>query len=284
MKDGKVFHQWLATLEQVLASELMNKAMVMPMLKKLTQSLTYEKLVWLYLAFTMGDNFNKVLRSLGFSCQEEGLPLLIAEKGVDALVGVNKEVTQWLLKQRHYQLLPFYMSAMSEEGNTDVTDLIHEFIQSSVNHTFIENRQSPLNNPHLQAVYRKYRQFKAGWGANFSGFSEETRNKLLSPGETLELTEDSRDLFISGLELDTCLAPNGIKEFRSGLMSYVMDGRNAMIVKKNQKGTILGRSVIRMVLDQDDRPALFLEKGYPDERNLMFIDAALNGNYFRQVP
>ena len=274
MKDGKVFHQWLATLEQALATEVMNKAMVMPTLKKLTQSLTYEKLVWLNMVFNMGDSFNKVLDSLGFSCQKEGLPLLIAEKGADALVGVNKEVTQWLLKQRHCQLLPLHMASMIEQGNTEVTDLIQKFIETSVNNTFIESRQSPLNNPHLQAVYRKYPKFKAGWGANFSDFSEETKNKLLSPKETLVLTEDPWDLFISGVEVGTCLSPDGFRSLKSGLMSYVMDGRNAMIVRKNQKGTILSRSVIRMVLDQDDHPALFLEKGYPDKSNLLFIDAA----------
>ncbi|MGI2028675.1 hypothetical protein [Endozoicomonas acroporae] len=109
---------------------------------------------------------------------------------------------------------------------------------------------------------------------NFSNFSEETRNKLLSRGETLELTEDPWDLFISGLEVKTCQSPEGPPCVNSALMSYVMDGRNAMIVRKNQKGTILSRSVIRMVLDQDDCPVLFLEMGYPDRSHLLFIDAA----------
>ncbi|WP_257255352.1 MULTISPECIES: hypothetical protein [unclassified Endozoicomonas] len=274
MKDGKVFHHWLATLEQALASKVMNKAMVMPILKQLTQSLTYEKLVWLYMIFNMGERFNTFLDSMGFSCQKEGLPMLIAEKGMDALVGANKGFSQWLMKQRHYHLLPLYMATMIEEGNREITDLVYEFIETSTNNTFIRSRQSPQNNPHLQAVYKDFPQFKAGWRANFSDFSEKTRNKLLSREETLELTEDPWDLFISGLEVKTCLSPDGLKSYRSGLMSYVMDGRNAMIVKKNQKGNILSRSVIRMVFDQDDRPALFLEKGYPDGNNLLFIDAA----------
>ncbi|WOG27703.1 hypothetical protein [Endozoicomonas sp. 8E] len=274
MKDGKVFHQWLSTLEQVLASEVMNKSMVMLVLKKLTQSLTYEKLGWLYMVFSMGDRFNQFLDIMGFSCQKEGLPLLIAEKGADALVGVNKGFSQWLMKQRHHHLLPFYMASMIEEGNAAVINLTHQFIETSVNNTFIQSRQSPLHNPHLQAIYEKYPRFEAGWGANFSGFSEETRNKLLSSGETLRLTENPWDLFISGLEVKSCLSPDGMQCHRSGLMSYVMDGRNAMIVIKNQKGNILSRSVIRMVLDQEDRPALLLEKGYPDQSNLLFIDAA----------
>ncbi|WP_422136512.1 hypothetical protein [Endozoicomonas sp. ALD040] len=273
MKDGKIFHQWLSTLEQMLASEVMNKAMVMPILKKLTQSLTYEKLGWLYMLFNMGYRFTAFLDRMGLSCQKEGLPLMIAEKGADALVGVNKKFSKWLMKQRHHHLLPFYMASMIEQGNAEVEDLTHQFIETSVNNTFVQSRQSPLHNPHLQAIYKKYPRLEAGWGANFSGFSEETRNKLLSQGETLKLTEDPWDLFISGLEVKSCLSPDALS-FKIGLMSYVMDGRNAMIVIKNQKGNILSRSVIRMVLDQDDCPVLLLEKGYPDKRNLLFIDAA----------
>ncbi|WP_257264174.1 hypothetical protein, partial [Endozoicomonas sp. ONNA2] len=205
MKDIKVFHQWQATLEQVLVNNDMNKAMVVQILKNLTHSPTYDKLGWLHILLKIGGRFNKFLDSMGLSCQMEGLPLLIAEKGSEALVGINKAVSKWLLKQRHSHLLPFYIVSMSEYcdeiGNTEITGLIQEFIHSSANHTFIEARQSPLNNPHLQVVYQKYTQFKAGWRANFSNFSEETRNKLLSPGETLELTEDPWDLFISGLEV-----------------------------------------------------------------------------------
>ncbi|WP_257294103.1 hypothetical protein [Endozoicomonas sp. YOMI1] len=274
MKDGKVFHLWLATLEQVLNSNDMNKASVMQILKKLTQSLTYEKLGLLHMTLKMGDSLHKFLNSMDLSCQKEGLPLLIAEKGADAFVGKSKGVSQWLFEQRYFHLLPYYLAHMTKIRKTEITDLIHEFIKSSANNTFIENRQSPLNNPHLKAVYRKYPQFKAGWQVNFSDFSEATRHKLLSPGETLKLTEDPWDLFISGLEVNSCQSPEGYNSFNMALMSYVMDGRNAMIVRKNNKGNILSRSVIRMVLDQDDRPALFLEKGYPGASNLLFIDAA----------
>ena len=278
LKDGKVFHQWLATLEEALASEVLNKTMVMPLLKKLSQSLTYEKLGLLHTLFKIKDDSNEFLNSMSFSCLKDGLPLLIAEQGAGALEAENKEGSQWLLQQRYYHLLPVYLLSVTEygkkHGNAEITDLIHEFIETSANNTFIENRQSPLNNPHLQAVYREYPKFQAGWGANFSHFSEATRDKLLSPGETLELTEDPWDLFISGVEVNSCQSPDGHAHENSGLMSYVMDGRNAMIVRKNKKGTILTRSVIRMVLDQDDHPALFLEKAYPEKSDLLFIDAA----------
>ena len=364
MKDGKVYHQWLATLEEASVSKYTNKAILRTILQKLTQSLTYEKLGLLHIAYKMGHGFNiflesigfnghkerlksltagknvleriglrwhgrgipvlvaekgvlesmglnfqtdglpfliaekgilesmglsfladglpflitekGVLESMGFSWQDDGLPLLIAAKGVDALVGESKGILQWLLKQRHYHLLPVYLASKttSDPENKELVPLIHEFIKAITNNTFIENRQSPLNNQHLQLIYQNYPKFQAGWGANFSNFSKKTRNKLLSPGETLELTEDPWDLFISGLELKTCQSPDSLSGLNSGLMGYVMDGRNAMIVKKNKNGNILSRSVIRMAFDQNYHPVLFLEKGYPDKSALLFIDAA----------
>ena len=278
IKDGKVFHQWLATLEQALNSKVTNKATLIQILKKLTKGLTYEKLSLLDMTFKLGSSFNEFLDSMGLSCQKEGLPLSISEKGAEALEGKSKEISQWLFKQRHYHLLLFYMASMTEYCNEhkdmELIPLIHEFIQTSSDNTFIENRQSPINNPHLEAVYKKYPQFRAGWRVNFSNFSKETRNKLLSPGETLELTENPWDLFISGLEVQSCQSPDGDPNVNSGLLSYVMDGRNAMIARKNKKGRIISRSFIRMVLDQNDHPALFLEKGYPEHSDLLFIDAA----------
>ena len=277
IKDSKVFHQWLVTLDQASASQIPDKTM--PILTELTKSLTFEKLGLLHIAFKQGEGFYGFLESIGFSCPKEGLPLLIAKKGADALGKNSKKISDWLLKQRYFHLLPCYMASVIDYCNknrdTRLIDLVHEFLKASTNKTFIKNRQSSLNNPHLEAIYQKYPKFKSGWGANFSKFSKDTRNKLLSPGETLELTEDPWDLFISGLEVKTCLSPqNSSSENFLGLMGYVMDGRNAMIVKKGQKGNILSRSLIRMVFDEHDRPALFLEMGYPEKSNLLFIDAA----------
>ena len=280
IKDSKVFHQWLATLDQASASRVPDKTM--PILTELTKSLTFEKLGLLHMAFKQGDRFYEFLESIDFSCPKEGLPLLIAEKGADALGENSEKVSGWLLKQRYFHLLPCYMASVKDSCNNNwdakfvnlVIDLVHEFLKASTNKTFIKNRQSSLNNPHLEAIYQKYPKFKSGWGANFSKFSKDTRNKLLSPGETLELTEDPWDLFISGLEVKTCQSPALVSTVSLGLIGCMMDGRNAMIARKGKKGNILSRSIIRMVLDQNDHPALFLEMGYPEKSCLLFIDAA----------
>ena len=276
IKDSKVFHQWLVTLDQASASQIPDKTM--PILTELTKSLTFEKLGLLHIAFKQGEGFYGFLESIGFSCPKEGLPLLIAEKGADALGKNSKKISDWLLKQRYFHLLPCYMALVIDYCNKNrdrrLVDLVHEFLKASTNKTFIKNRQSSLNNPHLEAIYHKYPKFKSGWGANFSKFSKETRNKLLSPGETLELTEDPWDLFISGLEVKTCQSPEYNSSLSLGLIGCMMDGRNAMIARKGKKGNILSRSIIRMVFDQKDHPALFLEMGYPEKSDLLFIDAA----------
>ena len=276
MKDSKVFHQWLATLEQASASKIPDKTM--PVLTELTKSLTFEKLGLLHLVFKLGDRFGRFMESIGFSCPTQGLPLLIAKEGAGALGSKSRNISDWLLAQRYFHFLPSYMISVTnycnEYGNTELVGLVHEFLQASTNKTFIEVRQSPLNNPHLEAIYQKYPKFKSGWGANFSKFSEETRARLLSPGETLELTEDPWDLFISGVEVKTCQSPERVSSVSLGLIGCMMDGRNAMIARKGKKGNILSRSIIRMVLDQNDHPALFLEMGYPEKSDLLFIDAA----------
>ena len=276
MKDSKFFHQWLATLEQASASKIPDKTM--PVLTELTNSLTFEKLGLLHMVFKLGNRFGGFMESIGFSCPMEGLPLLIAKEGADALGRKCNNISDWLLKQRYFHFLPSYLISVTDYckqyGNTELVDLVHEFLKASSNKTFIEDRQSPLNNHHLEAIYQKYPKFKSGWGANFSGFSKETRTRLLSPGETLELTEDPWDLFISGLEVKTCQSPALVSTVSLGLIGCMMDGRNAMIARKGKKGNILSRSIIRMVLDQNDHPALFLEMGYPEKSCLLFIDAA----------
>ena len=276
MKDSKVFHQWLATLEQASASKIPDKTM--PVLTELTISLTFEKLGLLHLLFKLGDHFGGFMESIGFSCPKEGLPLLIAKEGAGALGSNGRKIADWLLAQRYFHFLPSYMISVAdycnEYGNNELVGLVHKFLEASTNQTFIEERQSPLNNPHLEAIYQKYPKFKSGWGANFSKFSKETRTRLLSPGETLELTEDPWDLFISGLEVKTCQSPERVSSVSVGLIGCMMDGRNAMIARKGKKGNILSRSIIRMVLDQNDHPALFLEMGYPEKSDLLFIDAA----------
>ena len=100
------------------------------------------------------------------------------------------------------------------------------------------------------------------------------------------LTEDPWDLFVSGLEIKSCLSPDKGVWHTKALMGYVMDGRNAMIVIKNKKGNILSRAVIRMMLDKSFKPALFIEWPYPfnlDNASL-FMDAALEIAQHMRLP
>ena len=278
MKDTKVFHQWLVTLENLLSEKITDKENLLQVLKKLSLDLSLEKLGLLDMICRTGPLITELIQGAVHNDQVQKLPLLIAEKGAGAFECHKMPFWRWLLNQRYSHLLPVYVASIKKAPNIAteaLTALIDEFTQSISGNTFIKARQSPLKNPHLWAVYQKYPEFEAGWGANFPGFSEALRSKLLSPGETLELTEDPWDLFISGFEVKTCQSPANHPKTNCSLMSYVMDGRNAMIVIKNKKGNILHRSLIRMVLDQSDQPVLFLERAYPLGKNLwIFLDAA----------
>ena len=296
MKDGKVFHQWLVTLDHIQVYIAPGKTNMGQVLRTLTldMSTIYEKLGILDMIALAKKQGGQALKPLGLEeYQEEEALLLIAEKGLSGISQDRQPASQWLLKQRYSHLLPVYLQkimaadqyTISPKNKTKLIRLIDQFLESSGSNTFIEARQSPSENPHLQAVYQKRPEFLAGWGRNFKGFSQNISGRL-GAGEVLLLTEDPWDLFISGLAMQTCQSPDHNVVYSRALMSYVMDGRNAMIVKKNTRN-ILGRAVIRIIFDQSANPALFIEQVYPktkiDEKAL-FIDAALEIAHQMRLP
>ena len=189
-------------------------------------------------------------------------------------------------KQRYPHLLATYYNSMkglssitaSKEDKIKLLSLIEHFISSGSSNQAIAIRQSPVDNPHLKAIYQQRPDLETGWNANLQGFTDNIK-KPLRNHETIELTENVWDLFISGFELATCQSPDSILGYNHALMSYVMDGRNSMIVKKDNKGSITARGVLRIVMDDNDKPALFIEKIYTNKAS----DKALLLNAVKEV-
>ncbi len=296
IKDGKIFHQWLSTLDKMQIFSTVEKPYhIGEMLYHLTYNMPtiYEKLGLIETIITNGDCADDAWEILVLGKQPKELEnpeesrknilMLIAEKGLGAFSDKQPRA-EWLLKQRYPHLLPIYLmiikngspDIISAEEKSELISLIDQFVEASVKGEFIKARQSPLANPHLKAVYLDFPKFQAGWEANFTGFSEQI-TKRLDRGRCLELTEDPWDLFISGLEVNSCQSPKSLVDYNCSLMGYVMDGRNAMLVQKNKNGNILSRAVIRVVLNDRDKPSLFMEDIYPSEISVgaLFRDAAL---------
>ena len=99
----------------------------------------------------------------------------------------------------------------------------------------------------------------------------------LSKTLTLQDTEDYQDLLLCGTDiLGSCQSVYGHPEYNKCLLGYLLDGKIRLLALKDSKGKIESRAILKILLDHNSQPALFIERAYPDERyKQFFIDLAL---------
>ena len=79
-------------------------------------------------------------------------------------------------------------------------------------------------------------------------------------------SDDWQDLFLCGTEVSgSCQRVDGSPDFTKCLMGYVMDGKVRIIKVADQEGKIISRAILKLVLDNKDKPALLLERVYPED-------------------
>ena len=295
LKNVVVFNQWLVTTEKLGLYTLSSGFSVGQVFLGLTQDMTniLTRLGYIFAVVQIAstrvthEEGSKILRLLGLDQRLTGEALgEVLEQVVDGFAQHPSPVCQWLWQQRYPHLLPLYVNNIlsleekfSKEIIAELMGLIELFITSSISGQFVAARHDTRNNPHLAEVYRQRPDLASGWSASFGHFSDGITGQS-KRGFTLSLTEDPWDLFVSGFEVKSCMSPGSTSG--SGvnrcLMSYVMDGRNAMLVQKNARGNIVRRQLIRLVLvGQPSQPALMLEKVYgtkKKEEALLFCEAA----------
>ena len=287
LKNVVVFNQWLVTTDKMRRHLFARDVSVGQVLLELTQNMVgiVVRLGFIDAALRIAANRevskegSDILKRLGLEqCLAGGSVVQVLEQVAAGFTRHPLPECQWLWQQRYPHLLPLYVNTIAspaQESSAELMGLIDLFITSSTSGQFIAARHDPHNNPHLAKVYRQRPDLASGWSANFGQFSKAITSQL-NNGYTLSLTEDPWDLFVSGFEIKSCLSParasgSGINR---SLMSYVMDGRNAMLVEKNAKGNIVRRAVIRLALaGQWLQPVLMLEKIYGRDECL-FVEAA----------
>ena len=295
LKNVVVFNQWLVTTEKLGLYPFSSGFSVGKVFLGLTQDMA-NILVRLGYIFAVvqiastgatNEEGTKILRLLGLDQRLTGEALAgVLEQVADGFSRHPSAVCQWLWQQRYPHLLPLYLNNIlslvenhSKEIMAELMGLIDLFITSSISGQFVAARHDTRNNPHLAEVYRQRPDLASGWSASFGHFSDRITGQS-KHGFTLSLTEDPWDLFVSGFEVKSCMSPgstsgNGVNRC---LMSYVMDGRNAMLVQKNARGNIVRRQLIRLVLvGQPLQPAMMLERVYgvkKKDETLLFYAAA----------
>lgn len=293
LKNVVVFNQWLATTNKMRLYLLAGDVSVGQVLLGLTQNMAgiLVRLGFidaaLQIAATRGASKegSDILKRLGLAqCLAGGSVVQILEQVAAGFTRHPSPECQWLWQQRYPHLLPLYVNTIAsvahcQENGDELMGLIGLFITSSRSGQFIATRHDTQNNPHLAKVYRQRPDLASGWSANVGHFSKAITSQL-NHGHTLTLTEDPWDLFVSGFEVKSCLSPANASSsgVNRSLMSYVMDGRNAMLVEKNAKGNIVRRAVIRLALaGQWLQPVVMLEKIYgptSSDDECLFAEAA----------
>ena len=98
----------------------------------------------------------------------------------------------------------------------------------------------------------------------------------ISPSQIAQLVfksivsaESWEDFLLMGTEVNnSCQRIDGIPDLNKCLLSYILDGKNKVIIIKNSQGKIVARSVLRILWDEEQKsPVLFMERIYTKGKN-----------------
>jgi hypothetical protein len=87
----------------------------------------------------------------------------------------------------------------------------------------------------------------------------------LATGKVLVDSEDWQDLFLCGTEVQgSCQAVNGDPDLNKCLMGYCLDGKcRILCLKEAEDKPIIARAIMRIVLDEAGKAAIYMDDSYP---------------------
>lgn len=96
-------------------------------------------------------------------------------------------------------------------------------------------------------------------------------------GWTVEDSDHWEDLLLCGTEvLGSCQNINGNPDYNKCLMNYILDGKNRVVILKDEKGCIQARVILRLLWDSNlKKPVLFRER--------LYHNAGINEKYISEV-
>jgi hypothetical protein len=130
------------------------------------------------------------------------------------------------------------------------------FIHSVLDNTFPEVRYDVALNPHLKQLSH---EILVQWR---QPLAEVTTGDF----RIIDTDEPNRLLLCGTDFLGSCQGVNEDPYLNRGLLGYLMNGQTRLLAVVNRKGLIVARCMIRLLMDEQKNPVLFMEKLYGNTR------------------
>lgn len=157
-----------------------------------------------------------------------------------------------------------------------VFSAIRGFIEALLQGSFHEWRYDKESNPHLKQLFQDNQTLETSWR---TGIERDLKEGSAQGSQSRRCIEGDapRDLFMCVTSVQgSCLSIYGDPEINKALMGYVANGQNRIIVIKDSKGKMRARAILRILIDQEDFAALFLDRIYPANASVRERQAILD--------
>lgn len=283
LKDGSVMKPFIDTLA-LLKKQDLNKDEIIEIIKNaFTEEKNNER--------TQYDK-QKVKNNL-FNIQTcisaDQIELLVSEKRLDLLfpkllkilIPDVKEIPHFLVKFSEkfkgnaLSGLVTYASRLNSlppQDRSKALKFLTQYVDSVLDDTFENNRYDEKLSPHLEAVFKKIPDLKDKWRLK----PKPEEEKKLPGGFTAANTDDYADLLLCGSVPGSCQRVDGDPDKNKALLSYLLDGKTRLFQIKDDKGVMVARTIVRILLDEKDEPVLFQEGIYAQHKLDPTLITALN--------
>lgn len=176
-----------------------------------------------------------------------------------------------------------YLNSVKDIGvDISVKDGLLDYVYHVLKGDFYSYRNEIIEDqPHLAYLYECF-GLKASWledpqAINLNAQGLELFQADVDTHYRIFITHDPEDLLLLGTDIQgSCLNVSSSSIRNKALLGYIINGDVQAIVMKDTFGSIVGRAILRLMLDQDESPALFLEKIYLNRFRDMFEKALIN--------
>lgn len=98
---------------------------------------------------------------------------------------------------------------------------------------------------------------------------------LKREAKTIELSDNWEDLFGCGTDvLGSCQNVFGDPNLNKCLLAYVLDGKNRLLCAKDDQGKIVGRVILRLLLQENNSSAIYMEPYYGERAYQTAVEEA----------